>query len=279
MSTTFHNILVPVDFSINTEVAVKKAIELADPHYSRISLLHVWNMVVPSPDRHQAKGGGKDPAKLQEKLVQWSRRINDALPGMNVPCLFESGASIQTTICNKALDLHTDLIVIGQHSSHYWLPFLNTVVPSEVATQAGCAVLTVKPGALHNRIRTLVVPVTDHLPQIKMEAISALCKKNKLKVHLVTFMDDENQPLDFSASSLLQVYQWLRTTLHCPAEYTVLHGSNRAKAILAYSEKVNADILLLHPETETKTGWLNRHISDLLSPASGVQVLTVQPAN
>ena len=278
MSALFHNILVPVDFSINTEVAVKKAVELAGPDNSRICLLHVWNPLYPSPETLQLKGRGKEYIKVHQQLRQWKESIAASVAGIDVHAYMDNGTSVQQTICNRALSLKADLIIIGQHSSHYWLPFLNTVIPNEMAARTGCSVLTVKPGALHNRIRTLVVPVTDHLPQLKMKVISALCRKNKLKVHLVTFMDENNKPSDFSASSLLQVYQWLRTTLHCPAEYAVLHGSNKAKAILSYSEKVNADILLVHPETETRTGWLNRQLSDLLSPASGVQVLTVQPA-
>jgi hypothetical protein len=61
-------------------------------------------------------------------------------------------------------------------------------------------------------------------------------------------------------------------------EYAALYGSNKAKAILKYAEKVNADMLLVYPEVETKIGWLNTHISDVLPPASKVQVLAVQPA-
>ena len=41
MSGLFKNILIPVDFSVNTEVAVKQAIELACTNGSTIHLLHV----------------------------------------------------------------------------------------------------------------------------------------------------------------------------------------------------------------------------------------------
>ena len=92
-------------------------------------------------------------------------------------------------------------------------------------------------------------------------------------------MNEEPEVDDHNASALLQVYQWLKTSIHCPVEYAVLQGHNKAKAILAYAEKINADILLVHPETETKIGWLNKQISDVLPPASKMQVLAIQPAN
>jgi hypothetical protein len=184
---------------------------------------------------------------------------------------------VQEAIAEKAQQLGVDLIVIGKNSNHTWFPFLNTVSPSELAERTGIAVLTVKPGSLHNKIKTVLVPVTDQLTQNKIEAIGALCKKYKMKIYLVTFINGNNVPEGFSASPLLQVYQWLKNTLHCPVEYTVLHGTNKARSILAYAEKIKADVLLVHPQSETRIGWLNRHISDVLPSQSKVQVLTVQP--
>jgi hypothetical protein len=111
-----------------------------------------------------------------------------------------------------------------------------------------------------------------------MNTLVLLCKKTRLNIHLVTFVDEKNTPSEFSASTLLQVYQWLKTKLHCPVEYAVVHGSNKAKAILQYAKKNNADILLVYPKKETQLNWWNRHISDVLPADSKVQILAVEPA-
>ena len=42
MLNSFKNILIPVDFSVNTDVAIKKAMDLAEDH-TIIHLLHVQN--------------------------------------------------------------------------------------------------------------------------------------------------------------------------------------------------------------------------------------------
>jgi hypothetical protein len=138
-------------------------------------------------------------------------------------------------------------------------------------------VFTVKPGALHSKPKTVIVPIADEIPDIKIHALELLCKKAKLNIHLVTFVNEKNVPSEFSASTLLQVYQWLKAKLHCPVEYAVIHGSNKAKAILQYAEKNNADILLVYPKKETQLNWWNRHISDVLPADSKVQILAVQP--
>jgi nucleotide-binding universal stress UspA family protein len=46
MAASFNTILIPVDFSDNTDVAVKKAVELADPDYCVIHLIYVLHLPV-----------------------------------------------------------------------------------------------------------------------------------------------------------------------------------------------------------------------------------------
>lgn len=268
MLQSFKNILVPVDFTLNTEVAISKTLELVDQEGAAIHLLHVCKT------NYSFKKNGNEGSAV--KLNQWKESIEDYNPAIEVYCWLVEEGSVQRNIKEKAEEVEADLIVIGQTSSHHWLPLLKKVLPMQIGESTGIPVLTVKPGALHNRMKTVVVPISDDLPNIKMNVLETLNKKGKLNIHLITLVDDSNQPSDFSASALLQVYQWLKLKLHCPVEYSVVHhGNNRAKAILHYAEKNNADILLVHPEKETRIGWGNRHICDVIPPASKVQVLAV----
>jgi nucleotide-binding universal stress UspA family protein len=280
MDQSFKTILVPVDFSINTEVAVRKALEVVDKFRGNIHLMHVTpqmksNLIT------VVKKSYRDEPKLpaEQLLLEWKRTIEDSIPTINVGISLEHHSSIQMSIEKKALQLKADLVVVGKKSNHFWLPFLNTVLPNELCEVTGSAVLTVKPGSLHNKIRTLVVPITTEVPRSKMDAIAALSRKTSLKVYLVTFSNENNIPADFSASALLKVYQWLKESIHCQVEYSVLHGSNKAKALMLFAEKINADVLLLDTSSETKVGWMNRHISDILELGSKVQVLALNRTN
>lgn len=282
MLHSFKTILIPVDLSINTEVAVKKGLELAT-YDTTIHLLHIQTSPVQdlSVIAYRYLVGGKTGTPLSEikdKMEQWKRTIEETAEGVKVCTrVISIDNSIQKIIEEKAKELKADLIIIGKNSHHSLLPLLNTVIPSKIVQQSGIPVLTVKPGSLHNRIKTVIVPITSQATTTKMEAIETICKKFRVKVYLVTFTRYD-QPGEFYASVLLQMYQWLKTSVHCPVEYAVLRGKNKAKTLLNYAEKVNADILLVHPETETKIGWLNKHISDVLPAASKMQVLAVQPA-
>jgi nucleotide-binding universal stress UspA family protein len=281
MPFCFRTIVVPVDFSINSDVAINKALEMAEEH-AIVHLLHVLDLTsfnlpavkIKKLSRYNDRADNRGAGKM---LKQWKESIEDDFPSIEVRTWLVRAASIQQAIADKAKEVQADLIVIGKSSTHTWFPFLKTVISSELSALTGIAVLTVKPGSLHNKIKTVVVPVTDGLTQNKIEVISALCKKYKMKVHLLTFINNDHGPEEFSASTLLQLYQWLKNSLHCSVEYAVLHGTNKVKSILAYAENIDADILLVHPKSETRIGWWNRHISDVLPSQSKVQVLTVQP--
>ena len=278
MSFSFKNILIPADLTINTEVAINKALELTDTN-ATIHLLYVQNVLASGINgiaQRYLIGSDELPgySAVVNYLEQWKRKIEENKPGITVNIWNILSGSIQREIEIRALKLAVDLVIIGKKSHHSWFPFLNTVVPSNISRKTGIAVLTVRPGSVHNKIKTMVVPITGENAEHKMEVIAAICGKFKIKIYLVTFLDRENRPSDFYASRLLQVYQWLKSS-HYPVEYAVLHGSNKAKAILNYAEKINADILLVQPESETKIGWPGKHISDVLPLGSKVQVLAV----
>ncbi|HEX2606866.1 MAG TPA: universal stress protein [Flavisolibacter sp.] len=283
MAHSFQHIIVPVDLTINTEVAIRKAIELSDTG-TTIHLLHVQQykgaLLSLRAYAHLMKSDHATSAdRIHEKLLQWKEAILEEWTHLSVCIWIRPEADVQRAIENLSLRLQADMIVIGKNSHHSWMPFLNTVIPSRMVRKTGIPVLTVKPGAFHHKTRTVVIPISSSATRHKMEAMVTLCKKFQVTVHLVTFMNEDNKPLDFQASALLQMFQWLQTSLHCPVEYAVLHGSNKARAILKYAYKIHADLLLVHPETETRVDWMHRHISDLLPPTSKVQVLAIQPAS
>jgi nucleotide-binding universal stress UspA family protein len=265
---SFKKILIPVDFTLNTDVAINKALELIDED-SIVHLLHVKTSV------HLLKK--QQHPDYERKLKQWKDAIEENHSSVIVQLSVKKSTSVQNAIKEKAEAMNADLIVIGQTAVHSWLPVLKTVLPMRLAASTNIPVLTVKPGALHNKIKTVIVPVTGEIPEIKIYALEQLCKKTILNIHLVTFADAKNLLPEISASALLKLYQLLKAKLHCPVEYAVTNGRNKAKAILQYAKKNNADILLVYPKKETQLSWWNQHIPDVLPADSKVQVLAVQP--
>lgn len=266
---SFKNILVPVDFTLNTEVAINKTLELVDHEGCTIHLLHVNNELL---------GFGRKKRRIwHKKLNEWRETIRECHPGVMVHPWSVRSFFVQKAIREKAIEIDADLVVIGQTSTHKLLPVLKTVLPLRLATSTDIPVLTVKPGALHTKAKTVVVPIADDITGIKVKALEVLCKKTRLNVHLVTFVDGKNVLPEISASALLKVYQSLKNRLRCPVEYSVIAGQNKGKALLHYAKRNNADILLVYPKKETQLGFWNKHITDVLPADSKMQILAVQP--
>src|SRR5436190_14232080 len=114
----FKTILLPVDFEINTELAVKKAIELSDSGRTVIHLFHVqkprmpWNSIWGN-DIFQSNGReNQEPSKL----IQWKRLIEENYSDVKVVADMVYSINIERAIIEKAKEIKADIIVIGKHS-------------------------------------------------------------------------------------------------------------------------------------------------------------------
>lgn len=274
----FRTILLPVDFEINTEMAVKKALELSNPGQTSIHLFHVQKPAMP-----WGSSWRKDIFQVNEedripyKLLQWKTLIGENYPDVKVMTDVAYSWKIERAIIDKAKEIKADLIVIGKHSHHTWLTMMNTVFPNNIAKKTGYPVLTFKPGSIYTKLRSIVVPVGPEVPQRKVDLIIALKQKFRITIHLVTVISKKQNANKFSGYSLLETYRYLRDIVQCPLDHEVLHGENVAQSAFEYAKSIKADMLLVEPESETKlSSFPNKHIIDELKPNSKLQILAVQ---
>lgn len=272
MAVSFSNILIPVDFSLNTETAVSKAVGLAGTEEAVIHLLHVV--------RPGQKARIQFRAWVVEKdLYQLKYNIEQNNPHIRVKTNVLRGYSVQKAIIECTATLKPDLVILGkQHNHRRWF-FSRQISPDVIAKKSNCPVLTVKPGSIDSRTRVIVLPVRNFLPERKLEWVVLLAKKYKAQVHLLAIGENAG-PKDGPLSlAFLKAYHHLREKLYHPIEYAAAIRPNPAKAALSYAELIMADIIVVNPETESGisgfTGF--RHLSDLLKRDSKIQVLDIEP--
>src|SRR5688572_382008 len=274
----FKTILLPVDFEINTEMAVKKALELSDRGQTVIHLFHVQKPVIAWRSiwrRNIFQADGKN--QIPSKLIQWKRLIEENYPDVKVVADLAYSMKIERAIIEKAKEIKADIIIIGKHSHHNWLTFMNTVFPNNIARATGYPVLTFKPGSIYTKLRSIVVPVGPEVPQKKVDLIMALKQKFRITIHLVTVINKKQNANKFSGYSLLETYRYLRDIVQCPLDHEVLHGENVAQSAFEYAKSIKADMLLVEPESETKlSSFPSKHIIDELKPNSKLQILAIQ---
>jgi nucleotide-binding universal stress UspA family protein len=272
MAVTFDKILIPVDFSLNTEIAAKKAMELTGNDSAVIHLLHVIRLGKRATSQFRQWVAEKD-------LHQWKRNIQDASPNIRVKMHILHGHPVQQVIIECAKMLAPDLIILGKQNKHRRWLFSSNISPDILAKKSNCPVLTAKPGSLDNRTRVIVLPIRNFLPERKLEWAVLLAKKFKAQVHLLAVGENAETKDGLLSQTFLRAYHHLREKLHHPVEYSAAPRHNPARAALSYAELIMADMILVNPQTESRVSGLTgfRHISDLLNRDSKIQVLDVQP--
>jgi hypothetical protein len=258
----FKDILVPVDLSVNTEIAIKKALEFAADG-TNFHLLHVLRYSKTDPGSIFQRyffdlSQRPEYMRAETKMNDWRDYMYKMKDNITVSVWIVEEGSIQNIITNKAVELDVDLTILIKNSYYSFLSFLNTVNPAQLSQDTGSLVLSIK-GKVYNKPKAMVVPITFDTTLREKELIALVCKKFTSKIHLITFITDEKESTDSNADSLLQVYKWLKT-IHLNLEYTVLRRSaNKCKAVINYAGKVNADTLLFHSKTEMEVGMRKKN--------------------
>lgn len=277
----FSSILIPVDFSVNTEVAVQKGLDLCEAPDPTIHLLHALGPSTASFFRGYHGWTRRSPLrrddrlrKTRYRLEQLAETIRRQRPGLRVTCSIIQDSSVEKAIVKKAEEVLPDLIIIGKNSQHSLLPFLNTVVPARIINKTGAPVLTVKPGCLDQVLRMVVVPIGIQFPEKKIAVINSLRKKFGVHIRLLIVLE-QNDNAELLQASLVNICRVLKTGSTDNLSYEVLPVQHKAADILRYCRRVGADLLIVHPESEDRVGWMNKHISDELPVQSRTQVLAI----
>lgn len=282
MSIALTNILVPVDFSVNTEVAVKRAIELAEPSGSIIHLLHVkpakniWNIVRSKIFGSKLHKQDNYNNAAMQKLQEWQVSIKETIPQTTVKVYFSEGP-VHTEILHFANNINPQLIIIAKKRDWKFFKSSTSVKLNHLAKSSTCPVLTISNGAMRSKIKTIVVPVRSFIPYRKIELLSAFAKCDRAKIHVVT-LQRKMITWNTDRNYLIETYRLLKSGLTNAVEYHVLNGMNLPKATLDYAKHIGADMILANPCSETKiTDITGKHINDLLLTSSKLQILLVEP--
>ena len=269
---SFNNILLPVDLSLNTEMAVTKAIELVD---SRGAVIHLVHVVNPENKDHSFFKEGKI-----SELNKWKETIERDVPGTVVSIHFIRGKPVEKMIVQKAKEVHAQLIIMARHAKRKWLRFKKPISSSYIAKETHSAVLTIQQGAFLNKIKSIVLPIRSFIPKRKVDMLAPFVHNKGTTIYLVSVMNKEANDLDYSSTShaLIETYRILKEAANCQIVHKLVNGNNLAKTLLLFAESVQADMLLLNPE-ESQVWSITgpQDFSYLLKRQSRLQVMAIDP--
>lgn len=138
------NILVPIDFSEQSEKAASAACALAAKTGATVHLLHAYLIPVESVGIALTVSQKYVEQFVQESKAQLQEVVAKLCPNASVgPLLVESGDP-REVIVHKAKELNAELIVMGTHGRRGLMHAIMGSVAESVARSAHCSVLVVR---------------------------------------------------------------------------------------------------------------------------------------
>jgi len=276
-----NKILIPIDFSETSKIALEHAADLCKKFESKLHLLHVYtsfNMsVLPNLDAVNFKADDQD---IKDAITDELNNI-----GQNLQEKYNIGYSIEVRdgsiskeISKTAVEVKADLIVMGTHGVSGFEEFFLGSNAYRTVTASTVPVLTVQKHAGPCGYDRIVVPI-DSSPHTrdKISQVVSIASKFNSRVFLAGLITkDHEEEMNVFRLKLKQIEEYLdhKGILH---ESEFVHGDDIAKMTLKFAEEKKANLIVAMTEQEASTGLFMGTYAQQVVNHSKVPVLSVTP--
>ena len=279
MFNTTNKILVPVDFSEQSLIALTQSYNLAQKIGAEIVLLYVIEEVNPmiklmykefNEIRGAVEGNLKNLAEEKAKET-----------GLNIIPMISDG-KIYTKIVEVAEDINATFIVMGTKGSEN-AKFIGSNANKVVKT-APCPVITIK-GKTHRKGCEKIVLPLDLTKETsdKVNKAIAFAKLFEAEVYIVSvLLTGKEEVVDKLKDQLIITKNYIQKhEVKCVAEIVKILKSEEtlANAVIKYAEKIEADLVMImtQQEKEIKKLFIGSKAKEVINH-SNIPVLSIHPS-
>ena len=274
-------ILIPVDFSETSLLAIKHAAFMAKLFKADITLLHVveknWESFSIVAPEIVVENKAVITQKIDQKLKELANSIHKEYSV--VVSHFFSNGNIYEEIQSVCKEKNIDLVVMGTHGASGFEEFFIGSNTYKVVTQSDCPVLSVQTIANKIGFHNILLPVDNTMHSLqKVNVALKLAERYAAKIHICGLLEDVADATDVKKIELkiehvkkfIENHKISHTT-------TVLKGKNYAKTTLEYAQK-NTDLIVIMTDQEDDiTGLFLGPYAQQIVNHSKIPVLSIQP--
>lgn len=275
-------ILIPVDFSETSLLAIKHGAFLAQLTKGDVYLIHVVNKiyenyaVVEEPLGLNIKDELTN--KVNERLNVLAKEI-ETIHGVNVTSIISYG-NPTTEIIFNAKEINASLIVMGTHG---YSPLEELVIGSnalKVITKSNCPVMTMSEKATKLGYSNILIPIdtTVHSRQKVVYAME-IAKQFAAHVHCVGLLTASEENERNGMEVIMGQIEKLAKEKHVICSTDILENvKNRAVSTIKYGEKVNADLIIIMTDQDAElSGFFLGPYSQQIIHLAKVPVIAIKP--
>ncbi|HBX53341.1 MAG: hypothetical protein A2275_10425 [Bacteroidetes bacterium RIFOXYA12_FULL_35_11] len=282
MNNRTNNILVPIDFSEQSLIALDQSYNIAKISESEITLLNVLTVHGPMWSLFSENEKDDIEQRLSSRLNNLGEEITNQ-SGIKVNIIIKKGKVVDT-ILETAREINSRFIIMGTTPSNDIKKKVVGTIASRILKEATCPVITIKGKHHRNGCETILLPL-DLSKQTKQKINLAiwLGKHFKSTIHAVTITaSNDFFVLNDIESQLKKVKEKIETQgVKCTIRVLALnHGGNEnfCKALLSYGQETLADLIMImtQQEFEVKDFFIGTLASEIIN-SSDIPVLSCIP--
>lgn len=271
-------ILIPVDFSETSKMALEHASNLCAKFGSTLHLLHVFTPmssdVFPMLDVASEMQKVKESAK--EELSKMASSFKDRY-GVNVHVEIRDGNPSREIVA-AAKDLDVDMIVMGSHGASGLEEFFIGSNAYRVVTASTMPVLTVQKHADKFGYQNIALPIdSSKHTRDKVAEAAHLAKRFGATIHIGALITEEHEDeKNVFNLKVKQIEEYLSDE-GVAFKTSFNHGENIAEMTIKHAKEVNADLIVIMTEQEAATGLFVGPYAQQIVNHSKIPVLSVTP--
>ncbi len=261
-------ILVPTDFTPVADCALDHAIEIAKLFNHKICLLHVVNKKSSQCQRDRF-------IKMIEKLAA----TNSERSGIKISGIIQEG-SIFDQISATATKLSAEFIVMGIHGKK-GVQHVTGSYAYKVVSNSKVPVMVVKKKHHHVGYKNIVIPIDfTYESSQKINKAIKFAKYFDSVIHVIGVIGSKSSVYKIEKEALLKkVLDYLQSAnIKAKAEVLIKPGSDIHDEVLSYSEKIDADLIMIVAEkTGRFTELFGKNDAEQIIDKAEIPILTVIP--
>lgn len=277
-------ILIPVDFSETSELAIKHGAYIAKLTKGDVYLLHVinaqymaQNLFVPLM---QFNANNDIEDKAEQKLAQLAEEFK-LEHDVKIEFIIKTG-NPSNEIVNVAKEIEASLIVMGTHG---YSPLEELVIGSnalKVLTKSHCPTMAMSGEALHEGYNKILLPIdtSPHTRQ-KVNYTLEMAKKFNAQVCALALLSQGEEHEKPSIELIIHQIEKLAQEKGVSFTSDVLNNvKNRATATVDYTSKIDADLIVIMTDQDAElSGFFLGPYAQQVIHLSKVPVIAVKPTD
>jgi nucleotide-binding universal stress UspA family protein len=280
MSKDQNKILVPIDFSDQSLIALKQSYNLARLTRSEILLIYVLDEdFIKSLEHIFTDKSYEDPVRdqVQLRLDKLAAEVHNEA-GVIVNTTIRKG-KIYEEIVNVAKEIDAKFIIMGTHGNvGLKKKFLGSNA-SRVIKEASCPVITIKGKKHHYGCKKIVLPLDlSRETKEKVDKAVELAGFFGSTIYIVSVIESDDEFLMNKLTRQMNQVKEIIESNNIPVHTEFVKSGDIPEEIINYAEKIDADLVIIM--TQQEIYWTEMFIgfaAQEIINKSDIPVLSIRP--